>query len=43
MVVEPPTKFSKKAGGLTGSQFSERDCESGGDIFQGVAVFTFKK
>ena len=28
---EPPTKISKKGGGLTGSQFSEGDClERGG-------------
>ena len=33
--VAPPTKFSKM-GGLTGSQFLERDCwERGGDFFQG--------
>ena len=31
---EPPTKFSKK-GAFTGPQFLE-----GGDLFQGVAVFT---
>ena len=39
--VEPPTKFSKRAG-LTGSQLLEGDCwERGGvTFFRGVAVFT---
>ena len=33
--VEPPTKFSKRGGGLTGPQLLV-----GGDFFQGVAIFT---
>ena len=46
--VEPPTKFSKKGGALTGPQFSEEDCwKRGGNFFRkgrggGVAIFTKK-
>ena len=33
--VEPPTKFSKRWGGLTGPQILDGDCwERGGDFFQ---------
>ena len=39
--VEPLTKFSKKGGGLTGSQFLEGVAEKEGITFSGrVAVFT---
>ena len=35
-MVEPPTKFSKEGGGLTGPQFSEGGCwERGGNIIRG--------
>ena len=41
--IEPPNKFSKKGGGLTGSQFLEEGCwERGGDFFQGGCSF-YKK
>ena len=42
----PPTTFSKKGGYLIGSQISETEGDlrkQVGDIFQGVAVSTFKK
>ena len=39
--VEPSTNFSKRGGGLTGSQFLEGVAgKEGGDLFQGVVVFT---
>ena len=40
--VEPPIKFSKRGGGLTGPQFLEGGCrEKGGGFFQGgVAILT---
>ena len=39
--VEPPTKFSKRWGGLTGPQILDVGCwERGGDFFQGVAIFS---
>ena len=34
--IEPPTKFSKRGGGLTGLQLLEGGCwQRGGDFFQG--------
>ena len=41
---EPPTKFSKRGGGLTGPQLLEGVAgKKGGDFFQeGVAIFTQK-
>ena len=40
-VIEPPTKFSKKRGGLTGPQLLEEICwERGSNFIQGIAVFT---
>ena len=42
--VEPPTKFSKRWGGLTGTQLLERGCwERGGDFFQGGLQFSHTK
>ena len=43
--VEPPTKFSKRGGGLTGPQLLKGGCwERGGDFFQGEGVqFSHKK
>ena len=39
--VEPPTKFSKRGGGLPGPQFLQEGCwERGSDFFEGmVAIF----
>ena len=42
--VEPPTEFSKRGGGLTGTQLLEEDCwERGSGFFRGErggAIFT---
>ena len=40
--VEPPTKFSKRGGGLTRSQFLEGFWERGDDFFQGDCSFYIK-
>ena len=41
--VEPPTKFSKRGGGLTGPQILEGIVgKEGRDLFQGVAFFSLK-
>ena len=41
--VEPPTKFSKKGGGLTGPQILDGGCwERGADFFQGGCNFRIK-
>ena len=43
-VVEPPTKFFKRWGGLTRSQFLEGSCwERGGELFQERLQFLHKK
>ena len=43
-VVEPPTKFSKRGGGLTGPQLLEGVAgKEGGDFFQGELQFSCKK
>ena len=40
---EPASKFSKRGGDLTGSQFLEGGCcERGGDLFQGGCSFYIK-
>ena len=41
--VEPPTKFSKRLGSLTGPQILDGGCwERGGDFFQGGLQFSYK-
>ena len=43
-VVEPPTKFSKRGGGLTRPQLLQGVAgKEGGDFFQGELQFSYKK
>ena len=43
-LVEPPTKFSKRGGRLTGSQLLEGGCwKRGGSLFGGELQFSLKK
>ena len=43
-LVKPPTKFSKRSRGLGSISIVRGVCwKRGADLFQGVAIFTYKK